>query len=107
MRFGLVFSLILAIIAVVFALQNPQPMDVNLLFFETEGSTALVLILTFGFGVVVGLLSTLPSRLRTRRKLRKLEKEKESGAATGSSFTESKSPSGPSASGAPSNTSSS
>lgn len=107
MRFGLLFSLILAIIAVVFALQNPQPMDVNLLFFETQGSTALVLILTFGFGVVVGLLSTLPSRMRTRRKLRKLEKEKKTGPATGSSFTEAKSPSGPTASKTSSSTSSS
>lgn len=98
MRFGLLFSLILAIIAVVFALQNPQPMDVNLLFFETQGSTALVLILTFGFGVVVGLLSTLPSRMRTRRKLRKLEREKKTGPATGSSLPGSKSSPGPSAS---------
>lgn len=78
MRFGLISSLILAIVAVLFALQNPQSMDVNFLFFETQGSTALVLILTFGFGVVVGLLSTLPSRLRTRRKLKELQKERES-----------------------------
>lgn len=77
MRFGLVFSLILAILAVIFALQNPQTMEVNLLFFRTQGSTALVLILTFGFGVLVGLLSTLPSQLRTRRKLKKLQAEQD------------------------------
>jgi putative membrane protein len=88
MRFGLIFSLILAILAVIFALQNPQPMDVNLLFFETEGSTALVLILTFGFGVLVGLLSSLPGRLRARRKLKALKKKQDGGAAqTGSSST--------------------
>ena len=73
MRFGLLFSLLLAIVAVIFALQNPQPMDVNLLFYQTEGSTALVLILTFGFGVLVGLLSSLPGRLRARRKLKELQ----------------------------------
>lgn len=72
MRFGLIFSLLLAIIAVVFALQNPQMMDVNLLFFETRGSTALVLIVTFGLGVLVGLLSSLPGRIRARRKLKKM-----------------------------------
>ncbi|WP_263786409.1 LapA family protein [Salinibacter grassmerensis] len=77
MRLGLVFSLILAIFAVVFALQNPQTMDVNLLFFQTQGSTALILILTFGFGVLVGLLSTLPKQLRTRRKLNELRQEQE------------------------------
>ena len=75
MRFGLLFSLLLAIVAVIFALQNPQPMDVNLLFYQTEGSTALVLILTFGFGVLVGLLSSLPGRLRARRKLKELQKK--------------------------------
>lgn len=75
MRFGLIFSLGLAILAVVFALQNPQPMDVNLLFFQTEGSTALVLILTFGFGVLVGLISSLPARLRARRKVKELQQK--------------------------------
>lgn len=87
MRSGLIFSLLLAILAVIFALQNPQPMDVNLLFFKTEGSTALILILTFGFGILVGLLSTLPKQLRTRRKLKKLQKEHESASDSNSSFT--------------------
>jgi putative membrane protein len=75
MRTGLVLSLLLAIIAVVFALLNPQPMEVDLLFFSTEGSTALVLILTFGLGVTVGLLSSLPGRLRARRQLKALQKQ--------------------------------
>lgn len=85
MRFGLLFSLLLAILAVIFALQNPQPMDVNLLFFQTEGSTALVLILTFGFGVLVGLLSSLPGRLRARRELKALQKKQKSGSSGPSS----------------------
>lgn len=75
MRFGLLFSLLLAIVAVIFALQNPQPMDVNLLFFRTEGSTALILILTFSLGIIVGLLSSLPGRLRARRQLKELQKQ--------------------------------
>lgn len=75
MRVGLILSLLLAILAVLFAVQNPQPMEVHLLFFETQGSTALVLILTFGLGVVVGLLSSLPGRLRARRELKALKKK--------------------------------
>lgn len=74
MRFALVFSLLIAVLAVVFALQNPQMMEVNLLFIDTQGSTALVLIITFGIGVLVGLLSTLPGRIRDRRKIKSLEK---------------------------------
>jgi len=75
MRYTLVLSLLIAILAVLFALQNPQMMEVNLLFLETQGSTALVLIVTFGIGVLVGLLSTLPGRIRDRRTVKSLEKK--------------------------------
>lgn len=87
MRFGVIFSLILAIIAVIFALQNPQTMDVNLLFFETQGSTALILMLTFALGIVVGLLSTLPKQWRARRKLKELRKQQSSESKSSSGST--------------------
>ncbi len=92
MRLGLLFSLILAIFAVVFALQNPQTMAVNPLFFQPQGSTALILTLTFGFGVLVGLLSTLPKQLRTRRKLKELQKEQERSTSSSSAKTPPSSP---------------
>lgn len=104
MRTGLILSLLLAILAVIFALQNPQSMDVNLLFFETQGSTALILILAFGFGVVVGVLSTLPKQLRTRRKLKELQKKQGTGSKSSSSFTDPKSSPGSSGSGGTSDT---
>jgi putative membrane protein len=81
MRIGLILSLVLAIIAVLFAVQNPQPMEVSFLFFSTEGSAALVLILTFGLGVVVGLLGSLPGRIRARRELKALQKKQKDGGA--------------------------
>jgi len=102
MRFGLIFSLALAIVAVIFALQNPQSMDVNLLFFETSGSTALILILTFGFGILVGLLSTLPKQLRTRRKLRALQRKEDTDASSSPSTLSSGSSSSSEPDGAPS-----
>lgn len=77
MRIALVFSLLLAVLTVVFALQNDDPMTVDFLFFNTQGSTALVLIVTFTLGVVVGLLSTLPGRIRDRRELKKIQKSKD------------------------------
>ena len=77
MRIALTFSLLLAVLAVVFALQNPQTIQVNLIFMETSGSAALVLIITFAMGVVVGLLSTLPSRIRDRRALKKTRRHLE------------------------------
>jgi uncharacterized integral membrane protein len=94
MRLGLIFSLLLAVVAVIFALQNPQNMDVNLLFFQTQGSTALVLIVTFCLGVIVGLLSMLPKQFRIRRELKKLQRQQDSESPSDSSFTQSKSSSG-------------
>lgn len=92
MRYGLTSSLLLAIVAVIFALQNPQSMEVNLLVFQTEGSTALVLILTFGLGVLVGLLSTIPGRLQTRRKLKALQAQVKADDSNNASSNDSTSP---------------
>lgn len=94
MRIGLIFSLLIAILAVVLALQNPQTMDVNLFYFHTQGSTALILIITFVLGAVVGLLSSLPGRLRARRKLKELQKKQKAEGSGASSASDS--PSGPS-----------
>lgn len=86
MRFTLVLSLLIAVVAVIFALQNPQFMEVNLLFARTEGSTALVLIITFAIGVLVGLMSTLPGRIRDHRRIKSLEKgEKKASDASSTS----------------------
>lgn len=75
MRIALVFSLLLAVLAVLFALQNPQTIRVNFILYETSGSAALVLIVTFAIGVLVGLLSTLPGRIRDRRQLKKTKRQ--------------------------------
>ncbi|MFB6272443.1 MAG: LapA family protein [Salinibacter sp.] len=93
MRLGLLFSLILAIGAVIFALANPGTMEVDFVLFETSGSTALILLLTFGLGVIVGLLCTLPNLLRKRSKLKTLQKNKDAGTGASSSAGP-KSPSG-------------
>ena len=73
MRFALIVSLILAVAAVIFALGNPGYTDVNLGFAEVHASTALVLLVTFGLGVVVGILAAVPALVRRRRRVRKLE----------------------------------
>jgi putative membrane protein len=67
---------------------------VNLIFFETSGSTALILILTFGLGVLVGLLSTLPKQLRARSKLKELQQKQGSESTSSSPMASSKSSSG-------------
>jgi putative membrane protein len=61
-------------VAVVFALQNPAYIDVNLGPFLINGSTALILMVTFCIGVLVGILATTPSLIKRKRRIRHLEK---------------------------------
>ena len=74
-RFALVGALTLLFVAILFALQNTQPIRVNLLFVSTEGSAALVLVSAFILGVLVGVLFMIPARLRDRRRIKELERE--------------------------------
>jgi putative membrane protein len=77
MRFALILSLLLAVLAVMFALMNPGYMDVKIgPGPPIHGSTALILMITFGIGVLVGLLATLPSAIRRGRRVKSLEREK-------------------------------
>ena len=71
----MVGALTLLFVAILFALQNTQPIRVNLLFVSTEGSAALVLVSAFILGVLVGVLSMIPARLRDRRRIKELERE--------------------------------
>ncbi len=74
MRFTLIVSLLLAVLAVLFALQNPDLMRVNFGPFEVEGSTALVLILTFALGALVGILAMVPGKVKSRKQVKSLHR---------------------------------
>ena len=45
-----IFSLMIAISAVIFALQNPGAVGIKFLEWESEGSLALILLITFSCG---------------------------------------------------------
>lgn len=75
MRAALVFSLLIAIAAVVFALYNPDPTVIHIgPNYELESPLALVIIVTLLSGVLVGALFSVPNRLRARSRIKKLEK---------------------------------
>ncbi len=75
MRFALILSLLVAIIAVVFAFQNPEQVDVEFLTFQSiPVPLALVIIVALLVGVIVGSIGSLPSRLRSRGRIKALEK---------------------------------
>jgi uncharacterized integral membrane protein len=74
MRFALILSLLIAIVAVVFAIYNPAEVTVSLVFYEITSPLAVVVIVILLAGVLVGILASLPSIMRRSARIRKLEK---------------------------------
>ncbi len=60
----IIIALIIAIIGVVFALQNPVTITVTFVFWSFHGSLALVLLGTLAVGVLISLLASLPGLMR-------------------------------------------
>lgn len=80
MQLQLIVAIIVAILAVVFALQNAVPITVSFLTWRFESSLALVLLITLALGIIMSLLVSVPSMIRTRKiitnqkkKIQKLE----------------------------------
>ena len=67
--FLLILALLIAIVAVVFAVQNPAMLTVTFLAWDFEQSLALVLIFTLVLGLLIGLLGMLPGLIRSRWRL--------------------------------------
>jgi len=83
MQIFIILSLVIAIIAVVFALQNLVTVTVSFLFWSVNSSLALVLLVTLAAGVLISLLASLPGLVRgkwtasgTKKKLATLEAER-------------------------------
>ncbi|MBA7497582.1 Lipopolysaccharide assembly protein A [subsurface metagenome] len=80
MQLQLIVAIIVAILAVVFALQNAVPITVSFLTWRFESSLALVLLIVLALGILMSLLVSVPSMIRTRKiisnqkkKIQKLE----------------------------------
>ncbi len=78
----LILALVIAIIAVVFALQNTTTITISFIVWEVTGSLSLVLLVTLAIGVLIGLLFLSPSAIKSslqasgqRKQLGALEKE--------------------------------
>jgi len=78
----LIVGLVIAIIAVIFALQNTMTITISFLAWELTGSLSLVLLVTLAIGVVIGLLVLSPSAIKNslavssnRKRIGSLEKE--------------------------------
>lgn len=71
----LLFYLIVAILALVFALSNPGYVTLRFGPYQTEQSTALVVLLSFLLGVLVGLLTIMPAYLKRTREIRQFRRQ--------------------------------
>ena len=85
MRFALILALAIAVLAVVFALQNPAETTLNLGPYAVTGSTAIVVLVTFALGALTGILAAIPGRWRATRRARQLEKQVHGGGAPAAS----------------------
>jgi len=75
MRIAIILSLLIATLAIVFAVINPLAVDINFGLFTIQGaSLPLVLIMTLIIGVVIGYLVWLPARITALKKVRALER---------------------------------
>ncbi len=80
----IILALLLALLAVIFALQNTGTVTIYILFWQFTGSLALVLIVAVAAGMLVSFLAYLPTLLRgnwSARNLRKHTTELESDLA--------------------------
>ena len=75
MQVQLIVAIIVASLAVVFALQNAVPITVSFLTWRFESSLALVLLITLALGILMSLLVSVPSMIK-RRKMISNQKKK-------------------------------
>ena len=78
----LILALLIAIIAVIFALQNTATITISFFVWKLTGSLSLVLLVTLAIGVLIGLLFLSPSYFKNsfqvsghRKRIGQLEKE--------------------------------
>jgi uncharacterized integral membrane protein len=83
MQIYLLIALVIAIIAVIFALQNMAAVTISFLFWSIKGSLALVLLVSLTAGVLISSLVSIPGFIggkwttsSQRRKLANIENER-------------------------------
>jgi uncharacterized integral membrane protein len=75
MQFLVFLSLLIAIIAVIFALQNTAIATVSFLVWELSSSLALILLIAVFAGVLISFLVSIPQLVRANMKVRGLKKQ--------------------------------
>jgi uncharacterized integral membrane protein len=66
MQILLIFSFVIAFLAILFAIQNTTVTSIRFLIWETEGSLALVLFIALVAGALISYLATAPGQIKQR-----------------------------------------
>ena len=74
MQIFVFLALLIAVIAVIFALQNTLIVTVSILLWKFTGSLALVLLLALAVGALISFLASMPSLVRGKWSQRNLRK---------------------------------
>lgn len=77
MQILLIFSFVIAFLAILFAIQNTTVTPVRFLIWETEGSLALILFIALVAGALISYLATTPTQIRQRMMISNQRKEVE------------------------------
>ena len=75
MRVFLAIMVVLLILLLIFAVQNPGSTEVTFLTFSSTVSLLLIILVSTVVGLLLGLAVMLPGRLRRSSRVRKLESE--------------------------------
>lgn len=73
MKFALVAAIALSMVMAFFAVQNSQSAQVTFMGWYFNGPMVIILLLTFGSGVLATLLAMLPGSLRKSIEIKKLK----------------------------------
>ncbi len=75
MQIFLFFAIFIAVLAVIFAVQNNDPTNVQFAIWDFEGSVALVLLVALAAGAMISFFVSLPSSIRARWTIRQQRKK--------------------------------
>jgi uncharacterized integral membrane protein len=73
MKITLIAAIVLSVVMAFFAVQNSQHTQVTFLGWYFDGPLVIILLITFGAGVMTALLAMLPGTLRKSREISKLK----------------------------------
>ncbi len=75
MQIFLIFSLIIAALATIFAVQNATPTTVTFFIWEFEGSLALILLIALIAGALISLFASMPALIKNKLAVSSLNKK--------------------------------